>query len=76
MTNRRISGLGWMATGLAVGGMVLNNYRLWPCFCVWIVSNAISAGIHLHARPRLWGLFWRDVIFLAGSIVGLWQWTR
>jgi len=68
--------LGWVAMALAIAGVLLNNARLWPCFCVWIVSNILSAGIHLHPAKRVWSLFWRDLVFLALSIVGLWQWTR
>lgn len=66
--------LGWIATALAVGGVLLNNARLWPCFLLWIVSNAISAWIH--RGMALTSLMIRDLIFLALAVLGLWQWTR
>lgn len=68
--------LGWLATVLSVAGVVLNNCRLWPCFLLWMVSNAISAMLHARRDTRIWSLFVRDLVFLALSVVGLWQWTR
>ncbi len=68
--------MGWLAMALSVVGVVLNNYRLWPCFLPWIVSNGISAMLHARRGTRIWSLFVRDLIFLALSVVGLWQWTR
>lgn len=66
--------LGWLATGFAVAGVVLNNNRLWPCFVLWMISNALSAAIHYRRGPK--SLLVRDLIFFALAGVGLWQWTR
>lgn len=71
---RVIEWLGWAAMTLSVTGVMLNNYRLWPCFIFWILSNGMSAWIHHRAGPR--SLMVRDLIFLALACVGLWQWTR
>lgn len=66
--------IGWIATVLAVAGVVLNNFRLWPCFLLWIASNGLSAWIHYRTAMR--SLMVRDLIFLALAVLGLWQWTR
>jgi nicotinamide riboside transporter PnuC len=71
---RWVEAVGWSAMVLSVVGVVLNNYRLWPCFVFWIVSNGVSAYIHHTVGPR--SLMVRDLIFLALACVGLWQWTR
>lgn len=65
---------GWVATALAVVGVLLNNGRLWPCFLFWIASNGISA--YIHKRTGLMSLMVRDLIFLGLAFIGLWQWTR
>ena len=74
MTRHGTEWLGIAATMLAVAGVLLNNARLWPCFVLWMVSNALTALIH--ARTRVWSLVARDVIFFVLAAVGLWQWTR
>lgn len=73
---RNMEYLGWFATSLAVAGVVLNNYRLWPCFLFWTASNAISAMIHANRVTGVRSLLVRDLIFLALALVGLYQWTR
>lgn len=65
---------GWVATVLAVCGVLLNNFQLWPCFLFWILSNGISAWIHRAMGPR--SLMVRDIVFLILAVVGLWQWVR
>lgn len=71
---RSIDAVGRIATVMAVAGVILNNARLWPCFLLWIVSNAMSAYIHYRLGPR--SLMVRDLIFFTLACVGLWQWTR
>jgi hypothetical protein len=71
---RWVEWLGWFATVIAVAGVVLNNFRLWPCFLFWMTSNGISAWIHRRTAVR--SLMVRDLIFFALACVGLWQWTR
>jgi len=71
---RWVEWLGWVAMILAVAGVILNNFRLWPCFLLWIGSNGLSAWIHKRTGPR--SLMVRDLTFLVLAAVGLWQWTR
>jgi hypothetical protein len=71
---RTYNRIGWLVTALAITGVVLNNFQLWPCFLVWMASNTLSAAIHFGMGPR--SLFVRDILFLILAAVGLWQWTR
>ncbi len=38
--------IGWIATVLAVGGVILNNRKRSFCFVLWIISNSLSGWIH------------------------------
>ena len=67
-----IEGGQWVATVLAVVGVLLNNARIRWCFPLWFVSNVISLAYHI--RARLWGLVVRDMIFVALAIAGWFQW--
>lgn len=64
----------WCATCIAIIGVVANNRQLAWCFPVWMLSNAITACVHL--RSRLWALAVRDAIFFALAIHGWLSWTR
>lgn len=66
--------IGWIATAVAVTGVVLNNHHNRWCFALWWVSNAMSAGLHLQAG--MWSLTGRDLIFLALAIYGFIAWSR
>jgi nicotinamide riboside transporter PnuC len=66
--------IGTVSTILAIIGVILNNQKLWPCFVLWIFSNALTGWIHY--RKRVWSLLARDIVFLALAIQGLWMWTR
>ena len=59
---------------LAIVGVVFNNHRMRVCFVVWLVSNAMSAGIHLNAH--LWSMAGRDCVFLILAVQGWWIWGR
>ena len=59
---------------LGASGVLLNNRRLRMCFILWMVSNALSAGIH--AYVELWSLMARDVVFLVLAIEGWVKWSR
>ena len=66
--------IGIICGALAVTGVLLNNRRLIWCFPVWLVSNTISAGLHLHAG--LWSLAIRDAVFLVLAVEGWIKWGR
>lgn len=66
--------LGTIATVIAVVGVLLNNRRMRVCFAVWMVSNAITFGIH--AAAGIWSLAARDAIFFALAIEGLYRWRK
>ncbi len=66
--------IGTISTLLAIAGVILNNHRLWPCFVLWVISNALTG--YIHYRKRVWSLFIRDVVFVLLAIQGLWLWTR
>jgi nicotinamide riboside transporter PnuC len=65
---------GTIAMVLAVTGVILNNRKLISCFYLFLISNAISAGIHFHAG--IWSLFTRDVVFFGLAIEGIIRWRR
>ena len=64
--------VGTVAAILAVAGVLLNNRKLRMCFILWMVSNALSAGIHACAGP--WSLMLRDVVFFVLAIEGWIKW--
>ncbi len=64
--------VGWLATGVALAGVWMNNRRMRACFALWLVSNAITFGIH--ARMGLWSLAVRDGAFFVMAIHGWWLW--
>ena len=68
-----LASLGWIATCVAVSGVLLNNAQSAWCFPLWMVSNSLTAAIHI--RTRLWALASRDLIFLALAVHGWRQWT-
>ncbi|RKY08450.1 MAG: hypothetical protein DRP56_04145, partial [Planctomycetota bacterium] len=74
MINEWIEILGWITTVLAVAGVVLNNRMDRRCFWLWMVSNAISAWIHIHTG--IYPLAVRDAAFLALAIWGLKNWSQ
>ena len=57
----------------AIGGVVLNNYKIRACFLVWMMTNAISACIHASAGP--YTLMGRDLVFLALAVHGWRRWS-
>ena len=67
---------GGIVTVLAVAGVLFNNARRRECFGLWIVSNCLSAVIHLAASPPMWSLATRDMIFFVLAVVGFFQWGR
>ena len=69
-----IEAIGTTAALIAIVGVVLNNHRLRACFLLWLASNALSAGIHIHAD--LWSLAGRDAVFFVLACHGWWMWGR
>ena len=59
---------------IAVAGVVLNNYMNRWCFCLWFVSNSISAGLHVYAG--MYSLAGRDIVFIGLAAHGLYKWGR
>lgn len=66
--------VGTVALAMGVTGVLLNNRKLRACFIVWMVSNALSAGIH--AYIGLWSLMVRDTVFFVLSFEGWIRWGR
>ena len=66
--------IGMAVTVIAVAGAWLINRKIRFCFLLWMVSNLLSAGIHVHTGP--WALVARDMIFLFLAIEGYATWGR
>jgi len=66
--------LGLLATVIAIAGVLRNNRMRRDCFLFWMVSNAVTAGIH--AYVGIWSLFGRDVVFFILAVEGLRLWRR
>lgn len=66
--------IGLFVVTISVAGVVLNNARRRACFLLWLVSNTLSAGIHIHAG--MWSLTARDLIFLILAVVGWRAWGK
>jgi nicotinamide riboside transporter PnuC len=69
-----IETIGTISTVLAIAGVILNNRRLRPCFLVWMVSNALTLGIH--AQTDVWSLVVRDAVFLVLAVEGWIKWSK
>ena len=65
---------GIISTALAVAGVLLNNHLDRRCFYFWIVSNLISAVLHIGLG--VWSLAARDVIFLLLAVHGRHKWKK
>ncbi len=65
--------IGWTATAIALAGVWMNNRRRRACFALWLVSNAITFGIH--AAAGLWPLAARDGAFFIMAIHGWRMWS-
>jgi nicotinamide riboside transporter PnuC len=63
---------GWSATAVALVGGWMNNRRRRACFAMWLVSNAITFGIH--SAAGMWSLAARDGAFFVMAIHGWWLW--
>jgi len=66
--------MGIVATVIAVLGVLRNNRRRRDCFILWLVSNLLTAGIHMYSG--IWSLFARDLIFMVLAMEGLILWGK
>ena len=66
--------IGTISGALAITGVLLNNRKLRGCFLVWMLSNSVSFGLHVHAG--LYSLAVRDGVFLILAVEGWILWTR
>ena len=73
MTAAWIEPASWIATAIAIVGVILNNRRRRECFYLWLCSNGLTLVIHLHAG--LWALAVRDGVFWCLAVHGLAVWT-
>ncbi len=64
---------GWLATGIALVGVWLNNRRRRACFALWLVSNTMTFTIH--AWAGLWSLAARDGAFFVLAVHGWLLWS-
>jgi nicotinamide riboside transporter PnuC len=71
-----IEGMGLVALVVAVCGVLLNNYRIRACFCVWWFSNSLGIVIHLTAETPLYSMAAKDAVFLALAVWGYRQWGK
>jgi len=65
----------WVATGLSIGGIVLNaRKRLW-CWPVWILSNLlwIYYFMRINVVPAQTLL---NVVFALANMYGYYYWTK
>ncbi|MFA5377673.1 MAG: nicotinamide mononucleotide transporter [Dehalococcoidia bacterium] len=66
--------VGIIASVLAIAGVVLNNRKVRWCFVIWMVSNAMTIGIHIHAG--IWSLAGRDAVFFLLAVEGFLLWRK
>ena len=64
--------IGWIATAIAVAGVWMNNRRRRACFVLWLISNAMTFGIH--ASAAMWSMATRDLAFFVLAVHGWWLW--
>lgn len=69
-----LESFGWLATAIALAGVYMNNRRQRACFILWLVSNAITFGIHVAAG--MCSMAARDGAFFVLAIHGWWLWGR
>lgn len=71
---------GYIAAGLAIFGVLLNNRRMRICFYVWMVSNAMSIVMHVWALQSgadgMVPMIGRDVVFLVLAVEGAFKWKN
>ncbi|MFA5692273.1 MAG: nicotinamide mononucleotide transporter [Acholeplasmataceae bacterium] len=66
--------IGIAASVIAIIGVLMNNRRMRACFVLWIVSNGLSALIHVQAG--IWSLAARDIVFFVLAVEGWLLWSE
>ena len=66
--------LGTLALVLGVLGAIFNNRKLRVCFLIWIVSDIMSASVHINVG--VWSMLVRDFIFFILCIEGWIKWGK
>lgn len=66
--------IGTVSMVLGIVGVIFNNRKMMICFYFWLVSNGLSAYIHLSGE--VYSLFVRDLIYLILAIEGLLKWRN
>lgn len=64
----------YVVTALAIYGVWLNNRKLKSCFYFWLITNSVTAAIHVYSG--LYGLAIRDIVFFILAIEGLKKWSK
>lgn len=70
--NDILEAIGWLATVIALAGVWMNNRRRRACFILWLVSNALTFGIH--SCVAMWAMAVRDLAFFVLAIHGWRLW--
>lgn len=66
--------IGTLALILGVLGAILNNRKLRICFLIWMVSNTLSASIHISVG--VWSMLIRDIVFFILVVEGWFKWGK
>lgn len=66
--------IGIVTTVIAVVGVLFNHNYNKCCFSLWLVSNSLSAFIHL--CDQRYSLVLRDLIFFVLAVHGLYKWSK
>lgn len=66
--------IGWTATAVALLGVWMNNRRRRACFVFWLISNAMTFGIHTCAG--MWSMVARDGAFFVMAVHGWLLWRN
>jgi len=74
MDNTTTEIISFIASGIAITGVILNNRMSITGFKFWWISNLMSA--FLHCQPGLYSLMIRDLVFFLLAVVGFVKWKN
>lgn len=66
--------LGLFTLGITITGSILNNRKMILCFPIWVISNIIYLGMHIHLGS--WSLALKDAAFIVICVDGYFRWRR